>query len=194
MMEENKPKPRKLIKSPVILRKIEDIDLPASMSAFSVNIKSEYSLPRIAFIGYFSRLCMSDQRYIAKSLGFECYQGIKFGNTSEESLQVLVGKWSAIFKKYTRLIVLGDKTITGWNDGIPEMEREFGWSLFRSYQKQTLPIFAENNIPIIMESELLKLHPDFPNINNSTCWEDMLSVDMITSTGPPTQGSLMDLV
>ncbi len=161
-VKKSKEKPKKLIKAPVCLSSIEDINIAAIISEFTIKRKSGYSLPRIAFIGYFSCLSLTDQRHIAKAIGFEYYQGIKFGDTSEKSLQILVGKWAQIYKEFTRLIVLGDKTINGWSDGIPKMGYESDWHLFRSYQKNPQPIFAENNIPIIMESELFKLHPEYP--------------------------------
>ena len=187
-----KKTPRRLIKAPVKLSKLEDIDVTGLTSTFSVERKSEYSLPRIAFIGYFSRLSLTNQRYISKALGFEYYKGIKFGDISGTSLQILVGKWPEIYQEFTKLIVIGNKTITGWNDNIPEMDWEFGYHLFRCYSKQTQPIYAQNQIPFIMESELFKLHPDFPNITNNTCWDVELNIDILSSTNPPKQGSLFN--
>ena len=176
--KKRKKQPRRLIKAPITLLKIEDINFQAIKAGFSVKGKSQYVLPRIAFIGYYDCLSMGDQRHIAKNLGFEYYEGIKFAILSDVQMQVLTTKWPDIFANHTRLIVLGDhsfeKTTPGNDSGPPQLLKEFEYFLFRAYQreKSVLPIFAESNIPIIMESELIKLHPDYPNINNSTVWAD----------------------
>lgn len=162
---------RILIKAPVALNRIEEVDLAGIVSGFKSTRKG-YSLPRIAFIGLFRFLSQSDQRHIAKNLGFEYYDGIHFGTTADEQIQILATKWPKIFSGYTRLIVLGDATVIGWDDGIPEMDRESGRHFFRAYKKSLLPIYAEYKIPVIMESELIKLHSEYPDINNNTIWRD----------------------
>ncbi len=193
-IKKNKLKKRKLIKAQIHLCKIEDIDFQKIISGFSVKRKSDYDLPRIAFIGYFDSLSMGCQRHIAKNLGFEYYSGIPFAVSSEVQLQILTTKWSEIFREFTRLIVIGNRTFTGWDNGIPVTEPEFCGKLFRTYKKSDLPIYAEFNIPIIMESELIKLHSEYPNIDNSTKWCDEPKRPILTSLDEPQQRNLLDLV
>jgi len=89
------------------------------------------------------------------------------------AISQLTGKWPEIFANFTKLIVIGDHTIKGWrDDGIPEMYYDSAWRLFRAYQGREQPIFVEYKIPVILGSELLRLHSDYPDINNSTRWHD----------------------
>lgn len=158
---------------PVILWCLEDIDLGDILAGFKAPAGSKFSLPRIAFIGLFSNLSQTCQRHVAKTLGFEYYPDLPFGTADPVAMSQLTSKWSEIFANFTRLIVIGDHTITGWrDDGTPEMDYESAWRLFRAYQGREQPIFAECDIPIIMESELLQLHSEYPDINNSTSWHD----------------------
>jgi hypothetical protein len=46
--------------------------------------------------------------------------------------------------------------------------------LHRKYQKADNPIITQYKIPVIMESELIKTHPDYPKINKSTLWKNVI--------------------
>ncbi len=203
MINEINPERRKLVEAPVRLQALSSINLTRILAGFPAKSDKGYSLPRIAFIGLFQFLSLSDQRHIAKHLGFEAYNDISFGETSGKSLQILVGKWSEIFKGFTRLIVLGDVFVQGMDDvgdtGCPvKIDRGVAWHLFRAYKDSNQPIFVENQIPVIPETELLRLHPDYPAINNSTRWDIGLHVPTtpepipkkISATG--TQGSFFE--
>ncbi len=158
---------------PVELARLEDIDIEGVIRSFVPPAGSRFERPRIAFIGVFSNLSQTCQRHIAKTLNFEYYPLIPFGSADPVAMSQLTSKWSEVFGDFTRLIVLGDHTITEWRaDGVPEMAWEDSWRLFRAYKGSNRPIFAEQDIPILPESEILRLHSNYPNIDNSTSWHD----------------------
>ncbi|MDP3876276.1 MAG: hypothetical protein Q8Q50_04780 [Methylobacter sp.] len=129
--------------------------------------RSLYSLPRAAFFGRFNYLSMTDQRHIAKQLGFEYIEDIVFGTTSDEQIAKLTSKWREV-TDYTRLVVIGE----AYDDSIFE-------DLYRRYKPKKdgglrEPIIIENSVPVMMESELIKIHPDYPNISLSTSWKGLV--------------------
>ena len=144
---------------------IDKIDFQKIISEFRVSKKSKYNLPRIAFIGYFRRLSMTSQRDICKAIGFEYYPQIKLATTDQNEMQVLTSKWSDITKGFTRLIVIGNAY-----DKMPEWH--FNMLLYKTYKNDNRPVFKKYKIPLMMESEIWKLHTNYPNINNSTLWKE----------------------
>jgi len=125
------------------------------LRAIAVNFvppMSSCSLPRAAFFGYFRYLSMSDKQHISTQLGFEYAEEIA---TNEEQ------------NDYARLVVIGDAHDDSIFDG-----------LYRSYKPKNdvltcQPIIIENSVPVMMESELVKIHPEYPNINKSTSWKSL---------------------
>lgn len=163
-------------KYPIDLYKIDQIDFLKILTDFTPPPKNNYKLPRIVFIGLFSCLSMTCQRHIAKNLGFEYYDGIKFSSAAPKDLALFATKWTDITKSYTRLIVLGDHTCEVSDNGYLALNPEYETQLYKTYKQDKKsnearnPVYIENQIPVIMESELVKLHSDYPNINNSTHW------------------------
>ncbi len=134
--------------------------------------KTSYDKPRIVFIGIFININISDQRYIAKNLGFEYIADIPFGAGEAAQMQQVTSIWTNIVKGFTKLIVLGDPSIKIIDDDITEIDWKAENYLFKKFKKDTEPIFLKDKIPVIMESELIKLHSEYPNITKSTRWED----------------------
>jgi len=109
-------------------------------------------LPKVAFFGYCRYLSMSDKQHISTQLGFEYAEEI---TTNEEQ------------NDYARLVVIGD----AYDDSIFD-------GLYRCYKTKNdgltcRPIIIENSVPVMMESELVKIHPEYPNINKSTSWKNL---------------------
>lgn len=128
--------------------------------------RASYTLPRAAFFGRFKCLSMTDQRHVCKYLGFEYIEDIAFGTTNEEQMSKLTSKWREI-TDYTGLVVIGD----AYDDSIFD-------DLYRRYKPKKdgltrQPIIIENSVPVMMESELVKIHPEYPNINKSTSWKSL---------------------
>jgi hypothetical protein len=104
--------------------------------------------PKAAFFGYCRYLSMSDKEHISTQLGFEYAEAI---TTTEDQ------------SDYARLVVIGD----AYDDSIFD-------GLYHSYKsKDGRPTIIENSVPVIMESELVKIHPNYPNINKSTSWKNL---------------------
>jgi hypothetical protein len=134
-----------------------------------------FSLPRIAFFGYFKHLCMTDQRHLCKYLGFEYMADIPFGATNEDQMSLIVNKMREI-TDYTALVVIGDAY---------EQHDGFYTELYRRYKPKASdktprqPIIIEQNVPVIMESTLIKVHPDYPVIDHKTCWRGLNDVEFL---------------
>ncbi len=127
-----------------------------------------YILPRIVFLGYFKFLSLTDQRYLCKALGFESFENlVSFtsvtDNNEDERSGSLLNMWRDIKKDFTKLVVIGDAATENIKN-----------TLYRKYQKADNPIITEYNIPVITESELIKTHPDYPKINKSTLWKEVI--------------------
>jgi hypothetical protein len=134
----------------------------------------EYKLPRIVFLGYFKFLSLTDQRYLCKALGFEYFVHLvplaseadnnsETDNNEDDRSGSLLNMWRDIKKDFTKLIVIGDVATENIKS-----------ALYRKYQKADNPIITQYKIPVIMESELIKTHPDYPKINKSTFWKDVI--------------------
>lgn len=133
--------------------------------------RANYSLPRAAFFGRYKYLSMTDQRHICKQLGFEYIDDIAFGTTSDEQMAKLTSKWREV-TDYTRLVVIGE----AYDESIFE-------DLYRRYKPKkdgTIrePIIIENSVPVMMESELVKIHPEYPHINMSTSWKNLNLIEL----------------
>ncbi|PPK72649.1 hypothetical protein B0F88_10382 [Methylobacter tundripaludum] len=157
-------------------RSIDDIDFKSIKHSFKPRAKG-FQLPRIAFLGLYSHLSMTDQRHICKALGFEYIPEIKFGITDEDAMNKLTAKWRDITKEYTKLIVIGNAS----DEDITELlyKRYIDLTIPKDPQieqrpRRPLPIFIEHKIPILFESELIKTHPDYPLLSNSTSWGNLV--------------------
>jgi hypothetical protein len=144
---------------------LEDVDLKSIVDTFETPSGGRYHLPRMAFIGLFRHLSMTSQRHVCKHVGFEYYPNIEMATSDQSEMSVLTTKWNGITKKFTKLIVLGE-----CYDRMPGWELEY--LLSKKYKGDDFPAFQEYKIPTIMESELWRLHRDYPNIGNNTVWED----------------------
>lgn len=163
---------------PLTLSTIAEIDFTKIIAEFDLKRKTTrtvYNLPRIAFIGLYRTLSMTCQRHIAKNLGFEYIQSIPFGTVDTEEMNLLVSKWPDI-TEFTKLIVIGDPSVESKENGKITFNWETEYYLFKTYQRDKDvggdPVFLKYDIPVIMESELVKLHSEYPVINNNTIWHN----------------------
>lgn len=130
-----------------------------------------YKLPRIVFLGNFKFLSLTDQRYLCAALGFECFDNLvslasETNYDEDDKTGSLLNMWRDIKKEFTKLVVIGDAATENIKN-----------PLYRKYKddkKHHKPIIEEYKIPVIMESELIKTHPDYPKINKSTLWKDVI--------------------
>jgi len=125
--------------------------------------KDRNQLPQIVFLGNFRYLSLSDQRHACKSLGFEYYKNIPFGVANNNQMLNLAYKWTFI-SDYTKLIVVGDVY------DFQKIKKDLYKKYLDDIKTFGPPIFEKNKIPIIMESEFIKLHKEYPNITNSSIW------------------------
>jgi hypothetical protein len=128
--------------------------------------RANSSLPRAAFLGRYKYLSMSDQSDICQQLGFEYIDDTAVESIDDELIAKLTSKWRDI-TNYTQLVVIGE----AYEDTILE-------GLYRRYKPKKdgairEPIIIENSVAVMMESELVKIHPDYPNINKSTSWKNL---------------------
>jgi len=151
------------------LSKLEDINFHKILEDFKKQQEgkklNQYNLPRIVFLGNFKYLSLTDQRYLCAALGFECFDNLvslvsEANNNEDDKTGSLLNMWRDIKKDFTKLIVIGDAATENIKN-----------TLYRKYQKANNPIITEYKIPVIMESELIKIHPDYPKINKSTLWK-----------------------
>ena len=162
-------------------RKIKPInlnDIPPTCELSEQNIRKiasefipprkKFTLPRIAFFGYFKYLSMTDKRHICKYLGFEYMEDIPFATSNEDQMSLLKSKLQQI-TDYTALIVIGEDY--AYADFYSELYRRYKSKKLETEPRQ--PIIFERNISVIMESTLIKIHPDYPNIGASTCWRGL---------------------
>lgn len=150
------------------LCEIEKINFQKIVSDFDKK-KNDYNLPRIVFLGKFKFLSLTDQRYLCAALGFEDFQNlvslVSLTDTKDDKTGSLLNMWRDIKKDYTKLIVIGNAAT-----------RDIKSSLYRKYKKDDDSIMEKYKIPVIMESELIKIHPDYPNINKSTLWKNIIPI------------------
>lgn len=126
--------------------------------------KKIYSRPRIAFLGKFKNLSLTDQRDLSGALGFETFEDIP----SKSKTGILLEKWNTIINNYTQIIVIGDFYDESIKDSL--------YKKIKINKNISKPIIEKHKLPIIMESEIIKIHPDYPNINKSTRWKH-ISID-----------------
>lgn len=156
-------------------KSIEDIDFNAIKDKFKPR-DERFKLPRIAFLGLYSYMSMIDQRHICKALGFEYYSTIQLVITNDDSQKEFATKWRDITKAYTKLIVIGNAS----GEEITELlykryiDLKKPKNLPRRQRLKDLPIFIEHQIPILFESEIIKMHPDYPNMDKSVSWKSLL--------------------
>jgi hypothetical protein len=157
------------------ISQVEDIDFEKIISDFKISkktVRTEYKLPRIAFIGNFRTLSITCQREIAKNLGFEYIEDIPFGTFSPEQMQLLSNKWSDITKDFTKLIVIGQPIIVSLENNFIQLDYEAENQLLKTYQKDKIPVCTKYKIPIILESDIIRLHSKYPDIKNNTSWKN----------------------
>lgn len=151
------------------LKTIEQIDFEQIKNSFVPPLPRKkqkgkkirhYKLPRIAWIGYFAFMSMTDQRYFSRQICFEYFDDIEFGTTDRNNLEVLTGKWPDITKAFTRLIVIGI-----------DMGENHINLLGKAYKNASIPVCLAYNIPITTEAEIIKLHLDYPDITINTRWD-----------------------
>lgn len=117
------------------------------------------------FLGNFRYMSLTCQREWCKAHSWHYYKNIPMATTNEEKMSSITNSWRDINNK-TKLIVIGDVYKFDdikqhlYKNQIKRIEED----------KDTVWMDKEYNIPVIMESELHKQHPDYPNINNSTDW------------------------
>lgn len=160
---------------PLHISSIEDISLKKITSEFNLtkkSVRTEFTLPRIAFIGNFDTLSITCQRELAKNLGFEYMEEIPFGTFSSEQIQFLGNKWPDITKDFTKLIVLGNPCIVSKEDGLIELNLEAENDLLKTYKRDKKPVYLKYKIPVTLESEIIRLHSEYPVINNNTSWKN----------------------
>jgi hypothetical protein len=143
---------------------LDQISFKSIVADFKPPVKSHLRLPRIAFFGLFYFLSMSDQRHICKNLGFEYFEQFGFDIQNGIEAETLSNQLSSITGRYTKLIVLGDV--------LPPPRFDFTEALYKTLDKQKHPEFIKHQIPIIFESEIVKIHLDYPNIDKKTKWND----------------------
>ncbi len=141
-------------------------NLATNLDINYIKLKAEAKeKPRGAFLGYFRYMSLTCQRKWCKAHGWFYNEAAPMATTNEKTMSSTINLWRSINDK-TKLIIIGDAY-------------EFDDIKLHLYKNKIGRI--ENNqdmiwmdkkspIPIVMESELHKLHPDFPNINNNTDW------------------------
>jgi hypothetical protein len=130
--------------------------------------KSHYYRPRIAFLGQFNYLSLTDQRYLCQALGFEAFENLvalvsETENGSSDKTGSLLAMWQNIKKNSTQLVVIGEAAT-----------EKIQAALYRQYAKDLLPLIEQYKIPVLMESEIIQLHPNYPKINKSTVWKGLI--------------------
>jgi hypothetical protein len=143
------------------VKTLEQIDFETIVNTFSPPNK-QFRLPRIAFFGLYSYLSMSDQRHICKNLGFEYYEKFGFGTQNEDEAETLTNQLRTIIGGYTQLIVIGDVA--------PPPQFNFNKEFYKKLKNQNEPELFRHQIPIIFESEFVKIHPNYPKIDKTTSW------------------------
>ncbi len=137
---------------------------------------NEYKLPRIVFLGNFKFLSLTDQRYLCAGLGFEGFDNLVSlvsetdNNNEDDRSGSLLNMWRDIKKDFTKLVVIGDAATkdTATKNIKAALDRKYEND--KKYDKPT--IIEKYKIPVITESELIKIHPDYPKINKSTLWKN----------------------
>ena len=143
---------------------IEKVDLLKIAREFKKPSKGKWDFPRVNFLGNFKYLSMTDQRHICKSLGFEYYKETPFGVAKEDQMFAISMIWTHIHPEYTKLIVIGDTY------KFYDIKRQLYLKHIKEVKSRGLPLFQKYNIPLIMESEFIKLHKDYPSITMGTLW------------------------
>lgn len=155
-----------------LAKSLDDIDFNAIKEQFRPR-KKGFLLPRIVFLGLFRRTSMTDQRHICKALGFEYYPEVKFAVADEGAVNTLTSKWRDITQEYTKLIVIGDAS----TDDIAELlykryiDPKKPKNLPRPQRLKDIPIFIDYKIPVLFESELLKMPLAYSSIKKYIPWK-----------------------
>jgi hypothetical protein len=143
---------------------IEKVDLLKIVREFKKPFKGKWDFPRVNFLGNFKYLSMTDQRHICKSLGFEYYKETPFVVAKEDQMFAISMIWTHIHPEYTKLIVIGDTY------KFYDIKQQLYLKHIKEVKGRGLPLFQKYNIPLIMESEFIKLHKDYPGITMGTLW------------------------
>lgn len=117
--------------------------------------------PKVVFLGNFQNMSLTDQRHWCKANGWFYADNVAMCSLDDDQVTGLLHSWKTITAK-TKLIVIGNA---------------YKFSDIEYYLNRNTPTRIKNNkpllrinIPIIMESEIHKHHPDYPNIDNNTDW------------------------
>ena len=149
---------------PALVNNLQQVNLLKISQEFETHSGDVKDLPRINFLGNFQYLSMTDQRNICKSIGFEYFKEIPIAATGEEQMSSISFKWTRIAPKYTKLIVIGNAY------KFDDIKRHLYLKYLQDVKSRGLSLFQKHNIPIVMESEFIKLHKDYPEITKSTQW------------------------
>jgi hypothetical protein len=160
------------------LSKIEQVDFNKIRRDFVKPKKTpknqfDYKKPRIVFLGKFEFLSLTDQRYLCSSLEFEDFQNlVPFVSESNDNISgSLLDKWKNIDEyKFTRLVVIGSYSTESIKTDLDKARK------ITKQDKFYEPNVLKYNIPVILESELIKIHPDYPKINKSTLWKNIIPI------------------
>lgn len=122
------------------------------------------TLPRVVFLGNFKNMSMTDQRLWCKTNNWFYVSDISMATTDDTKILALSYYWHTI-NSTTKLIVIGDAyknsqtTVQYYLNKNTETRIKNGKPPWRV------------GVPVIMESEIHKHHPDYPNIDNNTDWD-----------------------
>ena len=146
-----------------------DNTIPSIVTKLDIDyIKSEAKKekkPHATFLGYFRYMSLTCQRKWCKAHSWYYYKNIPMAITNEEKMSGIANLWRDINDK-TKLIVIGDAY------KFDDIKRHLYKNQVARIEKGKDVIWMdkEYSIPVVMESELHKQHPDYPNINNNTDW------------------------
>jgi hypothetical protein len=87
-------------------------------------------------------------------------------------MQLLSNKWPDITKDFTKLIVIGQHSIVSIENDFIQLDYEAENELYKIYQKDKKPVCIKYKIPIIFESDIIRLHSKYPDIRNNTLWKN----------------------
>lgn len=133
------------------------------MDYIKLKAKEEVKPPRATFLGYFRYMSFTCQRQWCKAHGWFYDEKAYMTSTNEDAISILINSWRNIGDK-TKLMVIGDAY------KFDDIKYYLYKNNVGKIEKNKDVIWMDNSIPIVMESELHKQHPDYPNINNNTDW------------------------
>ena len=119
--------------------------------------------PRAVFLGYFRYMSLTCQRKWCKVHRWFYNKKAPMVATEKKAMSNVIDSWRNIGDK-TKLIVIGDAY--EFNDIKDYLYKN---SIKRIETSQDME-WMSGKIPVVMESELHKQHPDYPNIDNNTDW------------------------